>query len=63
MYHVWWGSQPAEENEYKCPKVMTAAIPRRDDTKAGDRTPISLVRQDGMVVLPTGHIWKEPDVS
>ena len=60
VYHVWWGSQPAEENEFKCPEVMTAAVPRRDNPQTGGIVPISLVRQDGMVVLPTGHIWTEP---
>jgi hypothetical protein len=60
VYHVWWGSQPAEENEFKCPDVLTAAVPRRDNPQTGAITPISLVRQDGMVVLPTGHIWTEP---
>jgi hypothetical protein len=60
-YHVWWGAQPAEENEYKCPEVMSAAVPRQtdNDRQIDKRIPLSLVRSDGMVVVPTGHMWTD----
>jgi hypothetical protein len=59
-YTVWWGTEPAEENEFKCPEVMCASVPRTPPARSGrpnNRLPICLVRQDGMVAVPTGLTW------
>lgn len=58
-YTVWWGTEPAEENEYKCTEVMSASIPRAAPTRsrANNKLSVALVRQDGMVVVPTALTW------
>jgi hypothetical protein len=59
-YTIWWGTEPAEETEYKCTEVMCASVPRTPPARSGranSRLPIALVRQDGMVVVPTGLNW------
>lgn len=50
-YKVWYGDQEAEYSEFRCPNVMGASEPPRQTP--GQALPITLVRHDGYIVVPT----------